>query len=356
MPMKSICSSLILLTFIGLAGSCAESELRVAQGVPYTLKGTVWQDSTTTDSTVTLIIDRHEQTVTLHGDTLPAYEVRSLEVEEGQFSYVGHVPMDADELYLYDQHGHDVRLYGTSGAQLLVDIDRNGRVTASSQKTDTTDLLRVIQLRDSILSIHDSLLVRRRLGGLPAEAKPRWLMQSIDELLDRQSQQMSRKVRLPKVRLETADTTLTLPNSRPESLLLLFWSDQDSASIDSLQVLRAVARDYGLYGFASTFMKEKSPTRSKKFHRIELFSLCVHATDSASWRRTVKGLPGHHACLEGGLAHPLATELKVDRLPAIVLLDRFGNYQIHNAWGPQLYQQLEKTPIHTDRVKKYKIN
>ena len=329
--------------------------MRVAKGVPYTLKGTLWQDSATVDSTVTLIIDRHEQTFTLQGDTLPAYEVLSLPVEEGQFSYVGHVPMDADELYLYDQHAHEVRLYGTSGAKLEVNIDRNGRVTASSQKTDTTDLLRVIMLRDSIVTIHDSLQVRRRLGGLPAEAKPLWLSQSIDALLDRQSQQLSRKTRLQKVRLVTADTVWTLPNSRPESLLLLFWSDQDSASIDSLQLFRAVARDYGLYDFASSFVKEKSATRSKKFHRIELFSLCVHATDSAAWRKTVKGLPGHHACLEGGLAHPLATELQVSELPAVVLLDRFGNYQIHNAWGTQLYQQLEKTPVNTDLVRKYKL-
>ena len=352
--MKSIIAPLFLLTITALFGSCSESKERVAQGVPYTLKGTIWQDSATIDSTMTLIVDRHEISITKQGDTIPAYEVHYLEVEEGEFSYIGRAPIDVDELYLYDQHQHEVRLYGTSGAQLEVNFERDGQVKATSQKADTA-LLQGLFLRDSILSMHDSLQVRRRLGGLPAEAKPEWLTKSIDDLLDRQSQQLNRKFRLPKVKVTALDTILTLPNSRPESSLLLFWSDQDSVSIDSLQVLRAVARDYGLYSYASTFVKEKSATRSKKFHRIELYSLCLHAADSASWRKTVSGLPGHHIWLEGGLAHPLATSLQVDQLPTVVLLDRFGNYQIHNVWGERLYQQLEKSPINSDLIRKYKL-
>lgn len=323
-------------------------------GEPYSLTGNLWQDSTTIDSVVTLIIDRHELSLSKDNDTIPSYQEVDIPVVDGHFSYQGNAPLDADELYLYDQHDHVVRLYALSGSKLKVNISQDGTVEQSG--LDTTALVKAIILRDSIPFISDSLYVRRALGSMPKEAKPDWLMNSIDQMLDQNSRVLDRNTRLPRVSLVAPDTIFPVLGNRVESLLLLFWSADNAASVDSLTLLKTIAQDYGLYQYASTFEKHKSSTRSIKPRRIALASVCMYAPDSVEWKSSVKDLPGVHTILQGGYAHPLATSCNVQRLPAIVLVDRFSNYQISDVWGKELYQWLDKTPLNSSlnaKLKKY---
>lgn len=344
--MKSIFPFLLGLLSMSLLLSCSEKKQRVAEGSPYLLSGTLWQDSATVDSLVTLIIDRHEVSVTAEGDTLPAYEEQTLPVVGGRFSYQGKSPVDADELYLYDQHGHSVRLYGTSGANLEVEVLKDGSIRQSS--ADTSSLMRALLLRDSIPAMKDSLRVRQILGGLPASAKPEWLMTSINAMLNQMSQEVSKATRLPRTELQLKDTTYALQANRQEYLMLLFWSDDVPASKDSLQLFTSIAKDYGLYSYANSFPKNHSKTRRPKARRIELMSVCLSASDSTVWNSAVQSLPGKHVLLQGGYAHPLATVCQVHQLPSVVIVDRFSNFQVKDVWGDKLYEWLDHAPFNSD--------
>lgn len=348
--MKSIFPFLCgLLTSIVLF-SCSETKLRVAEGAPYTLTGTLWQDSTTIDSLVTLIIDRHEFSFSAEGDSMPVYEELSLPVVEGHFSYQGKAPLDVDELYLYDQHGHMARMYGSSGANIQFHVLKNGTVQQSAP--DSSDLMRTLILRDSIPLLNDSLKVRRILGGLPESAKPEWLMSSINTMLDQMSNKMDKSTRLPRVDLQLTDTIYSLLANRSEYLLLYFWSESVPSSVDSLRLFTSIAQDYGLYSFADSFVSNKSKSRREKARRIELISVCMYASDSASWKATIKNLPGKHTILQGAYAHPLASVCRIHQLPSLILVDRFGNYQSRDVWGTELYKWLDRAPFNSDINKK----
>lgn len=345
--MKSIASFLFSLLCILVLGSCSDSNLRVAQGSPYTLSGTLWQDSVIVDSVVTLFIDRHEVSNLINGDTLPAFEVVEVPVVDGHFFYQGQIPLEADELYLYDQHRHVVHLYGLSGAKLDIRILENGEIQDQSI-IDTTALLKAILLRDSIPVINDSLRVRRILGGIPAEAKPDWLVQSINDMLDQHSRNHSKIARMPRVSIQTQDTIYPMLGNRSETLLIYFWSTEDSASVDSLSRLTDIARDYGLHEYADTFEKNKSVTRRDKARRIALFSICMNAPDSAVWKSLIKDVAGYHAILPGGYAHPLAVSCRIHQLPSLTIVDRFGNYQVRDVWNDELYKWLDKAQLNSD--------
>lgn len=344
-PMKSILSFLAVCVCMVTLGSCSGSQRKVVEGSPYTLTGTLWQDSTTVDSVVTLIIDRHELSFTLDDDSIPVYQEIEIPVVDGHFSYKGNAPVDVDELYLYDQHNHVVRFYAASGADLEVNVLQDG--TIEQRGVDTTNLVAALILRDSIPYLSDSLYVRRILGRMPESAKPNWLIRSFDQMLDQKARVMGRNTRLPRVNLVTPDTIFPVLGSRIESLLLLFWSCENAASMDSLQNLKSIAQDYGLYQYAESFVSSKSTTRRIRAHRIQTLSVCMYAPDSVTWKSAIEGIPGHHAILPGGYAHPLATTCDVTQLPSVVLVDRFGNYQISNVWGNELYQWLDKTPLNS---------
>ncbi len=343
--MKKILSLSGFLVALFLLVACSEEHRRVSKGVPYILTGTLWQDSVTVDSVVTLMVDRHETCFSVVGDTIPEFEEIELPVMQGRFSYEGHAPIDADELFIADQHGHVARLYGTSGASLTVEVLSTGKVEVST--SDSSALCKALLLRDSIPFL-DSMTVRRALGKLPESAKPAWLTDCIDLELAQKSRPLHKNFRLPRTTVALSDTTYGFLDSRPESLVLLFWAAYDSASVDSLKVFRQIARDYGLYTDAKTFEKDKSPTRSQKAHRIELMSVCLYAADSASWQATVKDIPGKHVLLPGGFAHPLTSGCQVNRLPFLLMVDRFSNYQTHNQWGADLYRFLNRTPLNSD--------
>ena len=336
----------ICLCAVILLAACTDRASRESEEEPYTLSGVLWQDSTAVDTLVSLAIDRHDECITGAGDTLPAIETLALPVVQGRFSYTGVAYNGADELFFDDGRGHVARLYGTPGAELSVEVHQSGEVSVVQR--DSSALRRALVLRDSIPFL-DSLAVRRALGNLPESAKPGWLLDAIDLQLDQMSCALGKGFRLPRTSVTLPDTTFYFRDSRRSSLLILFWADYDSASVDSLRILSRIARDFGLYRYADvkTFERETSPTRSQKIHMIELMSVCLHAADSASWQSEVKDLPGMHVWLQGAFSHPLLTACQVDSLPFLLLADRFGNYQADNVWGAELYKSLERTPLNT---------
>lgn len=350
--MKSILSFITGCLCLFTLGSCSDSQRNAADGAPYHLTGTLWQDSTTVDSIVTLIVDRHGLSFDAKGDSIPAFQQIELPVVDGHFVYKGNAPLDVDELYVYDQHGHLGHLYATSGADLEIRFYKDGTILHKGM--DTTALIKAVLFRDSIPLIKDSLYVRRTLGSMPESAKPAWLLRSIDQMLDQKSLALNRNSRLPRVSIQTPDTIFPLLGSRTESLLLLFWAAEDAASVDSLQMFTSVASDYGLHRYAESFASNKSATRRPLARRIALCSVCLNTPDSATWRSAISGLPGMHTILPGGFAHPLAASCRVDRVPSLVLVDRFGNYQIANVWGNELYTWLDKAPLNSSLNSKLK--
>lgn len=351
--MKSILSFLVGCVCLVSLWSCSGSQRKVSQGSPYTVTGILWQDSTVIDSIVTLIIDRHELSFTKDGDSIPAFQVITLPVVNGGFSYKGHAPVDVDELYVYDQHNHVARLFATSGADLRVNILQDGTIELSG--VDTTEIVSSLIFRDSIPLLSDSLYIRRALGRFSESAKPTWFVKSVDRILDQQYRNDGRDMRLPRVSLVTPDTIYPVLGNRTESLLMFFWSYDNAASIDSLKIFKEIAQDYGLYQYTDYFLKTKSPTR-RSARRIVLASVCLYTPDSLSWNSLIKDLPGHHSILSGGFAHPLAVKCNIQQLPAVVLVDRFGNYQVSNVWGKELYQWLDKTPLNSSLNAKLKKN
>lgn len=333
----------------------------------FQLRGSLWQDEQHQDSSLVLFINRYE-----------SIERVEVPVVKGVFAYQDESGAPLTEITCVDQRQHTVYIYALPGADIELHLDSAGGVSwietdslnswlgwqhakvagmkyqervsyvDSLCRTHRDELRTALLLCDEMETLNDSIAVRRCLGSLQPEVKPAWLMKRFDEQFDLLSAQSSRVSRLPREVLPLlSDTVYGLLDTRQESLVLLFWADYDSASVDSLQLLRRIARDYGLYEFAEGFAKEKSPTRSEKAHKVELLSVCMHAADSAAWRRMVDSIPGKHTWLQGGFAHMLPIACQVKELPHLVQADRFGNVQSSNKWGKPLYEWLNRTPVNT---------
>lgn len=349
---------------VTLLALCLSSCSQMTEQSVYHLSGTVWQDSLIDDQ-VYLYEDIHQEILE-----------HVIPVSKGSFSYQGNTST-VSELSLAFQD-KVVNVYVSPGAEISLQIDSLGYITWNT--TDSINAwmaqqVRVLadmnsaesrhyvdsvchenanQIRSMILlynqmeKLNDSLFVRRCLGSLSENIKPAWLVDAMDNQFDLLSKRKNRSDRLPREELRLSnDSIYALLNSRQESLLIFFWADYDSASIDSLSLLKNIARDYGLYDFEKGFESEKSPTRSKKMHRVELMTVCIHAADSSSWRNTIDTIPGKHVWLTGAFAHPLLSNFKINSLPANLQSDRFGNYQSSNKWGKSLRNWLENTPNKT---------
>lgn len=353
----------MLGVLIALAACSKEAQNDTGQ---YRLMGSICQDSTTVDSLLTLYVDNHSE-----------IEQVELPVIDGKFSFQ-RATNDLDELILIDQHHHSTYLYATKGAEITLQLGKDGEYTIAESDSvnlwideqkkamsalnkkqivpfvDSLLLLHAgelrsgILLRDQVSVINDSVFVRRCMGRLSDNAKPNWLVKSIEASLDYQWLAISQKFTLPQETIQVGKKgeTFNLRASRLEAVFLYFWADYDSLSVDSLQMLRHISRDYGLYDDAEKFSKEKSPSRSKSAHYIEMISICLHASDSAAWQAAVKDIPGKHCLLPGGFSNPLVTECKVNSLPYVLLTDRFGHYMCHQKTSPSdLYMYLNRTPI-----------
>jgi len=338
--------------------ACSDKE----ESQTYHLSGTFGYDSTSVNDTVCVFVDDHF-----------GVECHMVPSVKGAFSFQGETS-SLDELTLSYNH-QTVHAYATPGSNISFQIDslgtiswqtndsinawlqhHDGQLTQKSAEArrlyvDSICRLGKDQLRSALLlreqmqELNDSLFVRRCLGSLSEQAKPDWLVRILDDQFDRLSLQTVRARRLPREVLKMAnDSSYALLDSRQESLLIFFWADYDSASIDSLHLLSDIARDYGLYDFEENFANEKSETRSKNVHRIELMTVCIHHTDSGSWKKTIEGLPGKHAWIKGGFAHPLLANFNITSLPANLEADRFSNIQGQNRWTVKLRGWLENTP------------
>lgn len=357
--------------------SCNDTDRHAADGKPYHLSGRIVGDSITTDSCLTLFVDRHSNYVTAGGDSVEAFEAVELPVVNGSFSYAGNVPVDVDELTLSGQGLGSISLFAESGSDIQIEVTGNRQASFSESDTlnhwislhrsqlldmdkdlkrrsidslcqvHRTEIRAALLLREMMTDVNDSIFMRRMLGKIDAAAKPGWLMQDINERFDIMSHKLDRNFRLPKLDIPTADSVFSLQASRSEALVLYFWADYDSASIDSMKVLREIARDYGLYEYANTYYKEKSAKKSRHPRRIEIMTVCLHASDSASWLSTLGKMPGRHAWLQGGFAHMLPTSCLVSELPVIYCFDRFSNYQNHGKWNKDLYSILDRANINS---------
>lgn len=362
--MRSLLNISAVLAVLCCLAACGKD----AERKTYLLSGTLWQDSLS-DAEVVLYVGHQG-----------AFEQQVVPVVNGAFSFQGESADMSEITLVYGRH--TAHLYAAPGAEIVVQLDSAGSVvwdgqdsingwlasheqvlsTMSSAKTrkyvdsvchlSTGSIRSTLLLREQMQRLNDSLFVRRCLGSLSDEAKPAWLMRAFNEQFDRLSTKVNRNYRLPRAAMRLAnDSVFNLLDSRQESLLIFFWADYDSASIDSLVLLNGIARDYGLYDFEENFEKEKSPTRSKKMHKLALMTVCLHASDSAAWHSVVDSLPGMHSWIEGGFAHPLLTAFDINDVPANLQADRFSNMQSINKWGKPLVTWLEGTPAKVTKVK-----
>lgn len=363
MKKLSLHTGLMLAMLLAFA-ACSQSGKNAAN--QFQLVGTIWQDSTTVDSILTLYIDNHSDV-----------QIAEIPVAEGHFSYQGETS-DVAELALADQHQHLYHFYAAKGTSITLNLQQNGHLSveesdslnlwidqqvANLQNLDKKQIVPYIDtlfmhhagelrsgllLRDQVATIDDSVFVRRCMGRLANEAKPDWLIQSFESILDYRWLSLGKKFHMPHETIYVAPDTLPIlmSTNRLEAMLLYFWADFDSLSVDSLQMLKHIARDYGLYQYGKNFLKETSPSRSAKAHHIELFTFCMHASDSAAWKALIQDIPGKHCLLPGGFAHPLAIKCRVNHLPFVLLTNRFGNYISHDQMKQEeLYPLLNNTPV-----------
>jgi len=335
----------------------------------YQVSGTLWQDSLSA-SEVLLYVDNQGDNQDDANDIVQYI----VPVSNGAFSFQSETSSLSELSLAYGNR--TLHIYATPGAEIVLQLDSAGKVTWSGTDSingwleehneilskmtsadgrkyvdsvchlQTNSIRSTLLLREQMQKLNDSLFVRRCLGSLSEEAKPLWLTRALNAQFDRQSTKLLHNYRLPRVSMKlSSDTTYNLLDSRQESLLIFFWADYDSASIDSLHLLNDIARDYGLYGYEENFDKEKSPTRSKKVHKVELMTVCIHAADSAAWHHAVDSLPGIHTWVEAGFAHPLLSAFKIASIPSNLQSDRFSNMQSSNKWGKPLINWLENTPV-----------
>lgn len=339
-------------------GSGRQEGREAPEARPYRLTGTVAQDSLHRDAPLTLYTDSHGR---LQCDTLP--------VAGGRFSHSGRTA-DVDELYLYDAAGRAFRLYATGGQELEVRIDSAGclhlpeadslnawlREAEAALDTTAADALQptldslclhsrshvraALLLRRYLPQLADSVGIRRTLGALAPQAKPAWLMQDIDDVLDRRSALLKAGGTATACKIQTRDTLVNLLDTHPNGYLMLFWADYAPLSLDSLSLMDRIARQYGLYGHEQDFLRRHKDRQPK---RLELLTVCLHAADSAAWLAAVKDVPGLHAWMPAGLNDPRLRQWGVEQVPQVMLINQSGAVMA-TEWGAALREAIGRLP------------
>ncbi len=198
-------------------------------------------------------------------------------------------------------------------------------ITQAGNSSLRTTLL----LRDHMCDVADSIFVRRLLGGLPAEAKPEWLIRSIDNMFDTFffSFDKTRSRRMAASSFVLNDTTtFCMSDSRSDYLLVYFWSDFSQESVDSLLMLdKLIKKDFA-------------------DRRLQVLTCCLHAADSAAWKHQVEKVDGQHVWLHASFGDPRIAAWDVHSVPAFMLLDMYNNLQQRNQWGRELRRSLDRVP------------
>lgn len=358
-PLFYLYTSLLLL----LATACNRGQDEAAEGRAYQLSGSFEVDSTVVLDHLVLYADNH---ASLRSDTL------LLSSEKG-ISHEGHTA-GFDELYLCSDGGELCRMYASGGMEVSFKVrseadslvvtfapsehdsinpwlqEQLGLFKSRTPKESCTlldslchqhpaDLRNTLLLRELTPVLEDSVFVRRCLGALSDEAKPDWLVKSIDFVLSVHAPYLKQSRRMSDFVLEIDDTThFDLSASRSDYLLLYCWADYDQASIDSLAVVE-------------NLVKEEFDMK-----RLMLITCCLSAPDSAWWRGKTEGLEGHHAFLPAGLSDKRVRSWRIERVPAIFVCDMYGNVQKHDVWGQPLREALNRVPnrsgfAHTPKTK-----
>lgn len=358
----------IIITLLSLFGCSKSDKTQAAPEEEYTIYGTIRQDSATAGSDLKLFIDKHSA---LYQDELP--------VLSGKFVYKSSTN-DLDEVYIVDCKGRTVRVFATGGVQIEVNIDSLGTATFAGSDSlnqafhtachnidslDDTQALKkdkikayldslskrygntalpALIVREKMLAINDSIYLRQYLGRLSDQSKPSWLEKSLEQQFDDRGLYLKRNVRLPylpKFRTSVDSITFDMKETRQNACLLYFWADYDSTSIDSLQMLQPLAMQYGLHEYAETY---KSPDGNRRPKRVDIFTFCLHAGDSASWLKRVSDLPGTHILLQDGFANPAIKAWNISRMPYNLIIDRYGNVQDSYRWGAELREVMDRQP------------
>jgi hypothetical protein len=79
------------------------------------------------------------------------------------------------------------------------------------------------------------------------------------------------------------------------NLLVYFWADYDAPSVAAMRRL-----------------KSKDP-------KIQVLTFCLHAADSAAWRKAIASVEGRHVWLSDGMNHPMMRAWGITR-PGVYLL------------------------------------
>lgn len=334
-----------------LLAACDRGQEGGGVGRPYTVSCTFQVDSTVVLDHLVLYTDHH---ASLHADSLEL-------TPQHTFRHEGRT-VALDELYLCSDGGELCRFYATGGSDIRLHIGGradslvvrfeptasdtlNPWLDAQSQRIasmeaparkamidslchlpNAADMRPVLFLRDQIVELSDSVFVRRQLGAFADEAKPDWLLQSIDRIL-RGLTPPRRSMRLAPCLVQVNDTTtFDFGTSRSDYLLVYLWADFSQASVDSLHSLaRLVRDDYGA-------------------KRLQLVTLCVSAPDSAWYQRQLHDLPGLHAWLPAGLADERLHRWNITQVPTVIVCDMYNNQQLRNEWGQRLRTSLNRIP------------
>lgn len=354
---------ILLFAFIVGLAACHDGNNEAGEGRSYTVEARFEVDSTVILDHMVLYADSH---VSLSEDSL-------FLSPEGAFSIERRTP-GLDELYLCSDGGELCRFYAVGGIEvrialsgrsdsLVVEFDSAANDSVNPWLLSQVELLAdaaaderravvdslchlmpsdvrcALLLREEIAALSDSLFVRRCLGALDQQAKPEWLLKSIDDLLTETSAFLTRSRRQASSKFQVNDTTVfDMGATRSDYLLVYCWADYDQASVDSLKVLAELVGD------------------EYDMKRLTLFSVCLHASDSTAWRQQVKDLDGTHVWLPAGLADSRVRAWGTERVPFLMLCDMYNNQQRRNAWGKELRDALGRLPnrsgfAHTPKTK-----
>ena len=349
----------ILLGLTGCYGAGAEHD----EGGNFRLTASFQLDSATVLDHLVLLNDNH---LSLLCDTLQLDRENKAEFE-GRASTI-------NELFLCSDGGELCRMYAMKGMNISVNITSVGdslEATFSETETDSInpwlqsklgqlsrkqpracrevidvicheqsdDVRSTLLLREAIDLVQDSIFVRRCLGALTQEAKPSWLVKSIEQILSAKSTPVWRNRRLTASTFNTSDTILfEMTNQRSDYLLVYLWADYSQASIDTLKVLdELVNEEYDM-------------------KRLFLASFCLNAPDSAWWLEKIEDIDGRHVWLPSGLSDVRIRDWRVRELPCLILCDMYNNIQQYNVWGKSLRDALYRIPnrsgfVHTNKNK-----
>ena len=360
--MKTIKALFILIISLYSVASCSKSDSEGNARDAYNVSGSIFQDSASAGAELRLFVDKHG-----------SFEEVTLPVLKGKFAYKGST-LGTDELFLVDDKGNVVSFFAKAGSQIDLTIDSLGQVVFGgadslnmmysqlvaqfeecddSQRGDfldsvcstyRTSIVPALLIRDRMQLLNDSVRLRQCLGRITDEGKPQWLVNSLEQRFDNGGKKMKRTLRLnplPKFGTDNDTVFVNFTETRQNSMYIYFWADYSQESVDSLKMLVPMAKYYGLHKYLDEYVKKEKKRRPK---RVDIMTVCLHAADSAAWKKAIDKLPGYHVLLQSGFSDPTMKSWKITTVPYNIITDRFSNIQDSYLWGKDLRDALEKTP------------